>query len=53
MYVKKLAVVLYLNFPVSYGGYSSAGEFIIVGRSRHEKELVTVCGVYGVMFGHP
>ena len=28
------------NFPVTHKGYNSAAEFIIIGQSRHEKDLV-------------
>ena len=28
------------NFPATHKGYNSAVEFIIIGQSRHEKDLV-------------
>ena len=37
------------NFPVTHKGYNSAAEFIIIGQSRHEKDLVFWFGVYGTM----
>ena len=29
-----------INFLITYKGYNSAVEFIIIGQSRHEKDLV-------------